>query len=781
MDAAVSRISHYEITGRIGRGGAGTVYLARDPDPNTDRLVALKLFNATFDSGDSRQRFAQQAKSLADLNHPSIITIYDTGEFQGSPFIVMEYVRGETLAERIARRAPVPVAQKLTLMAELCSGLARAHQATIIHRDITPANVMVDQQGRLKILGFGIARVDPGQTGGGGPLTTQVGTPGYMSPEQIEGGEVDHRSDLFSVGTVFYELVSGHVAFPGESTRHIKNSVLHEDPTPLASLMEDLEPEIEGLIGRAIQKDVNQRYESATAFEQAITRVSPPFVSTETVLFRYTPVPRREAPRDLGSRRTRAADAAYERARVARQDGADGFARRSAIEALAEDPHHTGARAFLADVGALADIDASTLPQSHTQTAPMTVVLPRPHVDLGAPAEVDASALPQAHTETAPMPVVLPRPHVELGAPAAADPTLPRMRAQTPPATVSLKTPRMASRSGPQPPWFRYAGLGVGALALILVGAALFTYLVSDPPRPVTDVVSNPSPLARQPVDPLPSPVEPPPPPVDLRPPRVDPSPPRVAPSPPPVAPPSPRVAPSPPPVDPVPPQVDGDGDAEEHESQSTEDEEPPAPSMRVDLLVTVVDATEKDVLSGVLVTLNPGGFTAETNANGRWLFEGLAPGQYQVTASRESHFTYNDTVDVDAGRGDDDVEIELIPLPDPRIAEEAAEAEIRITVEEYRSAFEDLDLEGVKAVYPDAPERSLSNQFSNIENLTFTFAPLEFTALNVDAGTATVAVKITRKQELKVGPDQDLEYDAVIFLLRRDSEWFIADIDLDL
>ena len=157
----------------------GDLYLAHDP--NTNRLVALKLLNATLDSTELRERFAREARALAALNHPNIVNIYDTGEYDDAPFIVMEYVRGETLAEIIKRRAPMSVSQKLKLMTELCAGLAQAHNANIIHRDIKPANLMVDQQGRLKILDFGIARVAEDNRTRFGPLTAvnmMIGTPG---------------------------------------------------------------------------------------------------------------------------------------------------------------------------------------------------------------------------------------------------------------------------------------------------------------------------------------------------------------------------------------------------------------------------------------------------------------------------------------------------------------------------------------------------------------------------------------------------------------------------
>src|ERR1700674_3236233 len=168
MSPLPSRLDRYEENALIERGGMGSLYLAYDP--NTHRLVALKLLSATLDSSEFRERFTREARTLAALNHPNIVNIYDTGEFEDSPFIVMEYVRGETLEEMIRRRATLSVSQKLKLMMELCAGLAQAHEVGIIHRDIKPANLMVDLQGRLKILDFGIARV----AGGSG---TRVGLP----------------------------------------------------------------------------------------------------------------------------------------------------------------------------------------------------------------------------------------------------------------------------------------------------------------------------------------------------------------------------------------------------------------------------------------------------------------------------------------------------------------------------------------------------------------------------------------------------------------------------
>ena len=350
-----SRIDRYEIKTIIGAGGMGSLYLARDTNPNTNRLVAIKLLLANLDSGDLRERFAREARALAALNHPNIVSIFDSGEFQGSPFIVMEYVRGETVAEKIKRRAAMTLGQKLKLMVELCSGLQHAHEAGIIHRDIKPANLMVDRHGRLKILDFGIARVSEGLTRMGVQVTQlnmRIGTPGYMSPEQIEGGDIDRRSDVFAVGAVCYELLAYREAFTGTNTRQVENKVLQTHPEPLLSLIPDLDPEIEKIITRALAKDPDHRYQDATALEEAFERVrwrlgpaetpppAPPVRHTDPSL-----VPAKKAGHD--SR----AEVVYQRCLAIYADGAHDAARRFAIEALAEDPDHEGALDFMKRFG----------------------------------------------------------------------------------------------------------------------------------------------------------------------------------------------------------------------------------------------------------------------------------------------------------------------------------------------------------------------------------------------------------------------------------------------
>jgi serine/threonine protein kinase len=349
MSYRPARIDRYEIKTVIGSGGMGSLYLARDTNPNLHRLVAIKLLNANLDSGDLRERFGREGRALAALNHPNIVGIFDFGEFQGSPFIVMEYVRGETLAEKIKRRAVLSTGQKLKLMVELCSGLEHAHDAGIVHRDIKPANLMVDQRGRLKILDFGIARVSEGLTRMGVAMTQlnmRIGTPGYMSPEQIEGGEIDRRSDIFAVGAVCYELLSYHEAFSGGTTRQIENKVLEAQPTPLSTLVAGLDPEIEKIVRRALAKDPADRYQNAAALEEDLQRLIWRLGPTQTPVpaSRPTPPPSRNS--DRKSRDPRA-ESAFQRCLTLFDEGAVEAAKRCAVEALAEDPDHEGALEFI--------------------------------------------------------------------------------------------------------------------------------------------------------------------------------------------------------------------------------------------------------------------------------------------------------------------------------------------------------------------------------------------------------------------------------------------------
>ena len=300
-----------------------------------------------------RERFARESRALAALNHSNIVDIYDSGEFQGAPYIVMEYIRGETVAEKIKRRAPLTIGEKLKMMTELCGGLAHAHEAGIIHRDIKPANLMVDQRRCLKILDFGIARVAEGSMTRASVQVTQfnmrIGTPGYMSPEQIEGDEIDRRSDIFAVGAVFYELLSlprslfrqQHQADREQGAAGSPDSPRVVDPRPRPR---DRRDRGSGA-GEGSQQSISRRgVTRAGAGASALAaRAGCAYASARQIDTSSDADTRR---RVWGSRDSRA-ELVYQRSLAVYQDGAVDAARRFAIEALAEDPNHLGARALL--------------------------------------------------------------------------------------------------------------------------------------------------------------------------------------------------------------------------------------------------------------------------------------------------------------------------------------------------------------------------------------------------------------------------------------------------
>lgn len=286
MVQAEHRIGRYVIQRRVGRGGMGTLYLAQDPV--LDRLVALKLFLGDLELPDARERFVREARSAAALNHPNIVTIYDYGEYSSQPYIVMEFIQGETLADLIRRKAPLSTATKLRWITELCAGVGYAHSGGIIHRDIKPANLMVDAYGRLKVLDFGIARMRGTLASSG---TALIGTPGYMAPEQIRGGAIDHRSDLFSIGVVCYELMSYVEAFSGETMHVITHRILEEDPVALAQICPGVDPALDRVVWKALQKDASARYQDAEALREALDAIRRRVEATEPETFVPLPAP----------------------------------------------------------------------------------------------------------------------------------------------------------------------------------------------------------------------------------------------------------------------------------------------------------------------------------------------------------------------------------------------------------------------------------------------------------------------------------------------------------
>ncbi len=253
-----SVIGKYRIEGRLGQGGMGAVYLARDP--RIGRLVALKVLRV--DNEEMRNRFELEAQSAGRLKHPNIVTIYDYEEYDGNPCLAMEYVEGHTLADMIQRGDPLPFGQRLDFVEQVCRGLACAHAAGIVHRDIKPSNLMVDQHGVMKILDFGIARnSERGLT----RSHLMVGTAGYMSPEQVRGDKVDQRCDVFAVGLVLYEFLTGRRAFPGENAYSVFDRILNGSPDPFdhpdARVLAGIGP----ILDTALARLPEDRYQSATA------------------------------------------------------------------------------------------------------------------------------------------------------------------------------------------------------------------------------------------------------------------------------------------------------------------------------------------------------------------------------------------------------------------------------------------------------------------------------------------------------------------------------------
>ena len=285
-------ISHYRVIGTLGAGGMGVVYKAEDT--RLGRLVAIKLLSdELLRDRVAMERFQREARAASALNHPNICTIHEVDEVDGTPFLVMELLEGETLRERMERGAP-PQDELLDLGIEFADALAAAHEARIIHRDLKPANLFLTRLGHLKILDFGLAKLlhdrddvsEQAATEARQQLTrtaTTVGTIAYMSPEQARGEPLDARTDLFSFGAVLYELATGTRAFHAPTSALTFDRILHHDPPPPAS---PLAP----ILTKALQKDRELRYQSAAEIRADLKRLKHESGATAPVRTRAAPL-----------------------------------------------------------------------------------------------------------------------------------------------------------------------------------------------------------------------------------------------------------------------------------------------------------------------------------------------------------------------------------------------------------------------------------------------------------------------------------------------------------
>src|SRR5690348_12492368 len=265
-------LAQYQISEKLGEGGMGVVWKARDT--HLDRFVALKTLRVErLSDPERRRRFVHEAKAASALNHPNIVHIYDVAETDGIQYISMEYVPGKTLDQLIGRKG-LPLNEALKYALQIADALTQAHSAGIIHRDLKPSNIIVSENGHVKVLDFGIAKLTEVTTDGFGETATMkkqdgpstedgaiVGTVAYMSPEQGEGKKVDDRSDIFSFGSMLYEMVTGRQAFHGDSKLSTLSAILKDDPKPVSAVAIDIPRDLEKMINRCLRKDPDRRFQ----------------------------------------------------------------------------------------------------------------------------------------------------------------------------------------------------------------------------------------------------------------------------------------------------------------------------------------------------------------------------------------------------------------------------------------------------------------------------------------------------------------------------------------
>ena len=269
MQQMPKTIGRYEILELVGRGGMGVLYRARDAVLERDVALKMMLLDFTMDQ-NARDRFQREARAVARLQHRNVVTIHELGEVENTPYIVMEFLSGRDLDAILKTGTQLTLAQKLDVVIQLCDGLGYAHEQGIVHRDVKPGNVRVLEDNTVKILDFGIAKFAQSSVTQSGAI---MGTPSYMAPEQIMGKPVDGRADLFSVGVLLYELLSGQKPFTGESPTTVVYQIMHVEPPPVNTAVPELPESLHEIVSRALQKNPDDRYSRASEMSSDLQMV----------------------------------------------------------------------------------------------------------------------------------------------------------------------------------------------------------------------------------------------------------------------------------------------------------------------------------------------------------------------------------------------------------------------------------------------------------------------------------------------------------------------------
>src|SRR5271169_4405312 len=274
-------LRQYEIRSPLGAGGMGEVYRARDT--RLDREVAIKVLPESLTSDPERlHRFEQEARAAAALNHPNILAVYQMATHEGVSYMVTELLDGETLRERL-RHGTMPLRKVIDYAVQIAHGLAAAHEKGIFHRDLKPENLFVTKDGRVKILDFGLAKLTQPQSGSerNAPALTEdteagvvMGTVGYMSPEQVRAQKADHRTDIFSLGAILYEMLAGKRAFQKPTSPETMTAILNEDPLGISQVATNVPPALQRVVHRCLEKSPEQRFQSASDLAFALDALS---------------------------------------------------------------------------------------------------------------------------------------------------------------------------------------------------------------------------------------------------------------------------------------------------------------------------------------------------------------------------------------------------------------------------------------------------------------------------------------------------------------------------